>query len=93
MVDVPARLLLLARFAEAMKLLHDFGIVFGDVSSKNVAFRIPAKPRIMLGGHRQRQEKGARGAFGAQPQTLMWEPPETLGAKLQLDYFKRTRHR
>ena len=88
-VDLPTRLLLLTRFAESMKLLHDLGVVFGDVSSKNVAFRMGATPRIMLVDTDSARKKGTRGAFGAQPQTLMWEPPEALGAKRQLDYLKR----
>ena len=88
-VDLPTRLLLLARFAEAMKLLHELDIVFGDVSSKNVAFSVGAKPRIMLVDTDSARKKGTRGAFGGQPHTPMWEPPEALGAKRQLDYFKR----
>jgi serine/threonine protein kinase len=92
-VGLPARLLLLARFAESLKLLHELGIIFGDVSSKNVAFGLDAgldgKPRIMLVDTDSARKKGTRGAFGAQPHTPMWEPPEALGAKRQLDYFKR----
>jgi serine/threonine protein kinase len=88
-VDLRARLLLLARFAESMKLLHELGIIFGDVSSKNVAFSLGAKPRSMLVDTDSARRKGTRGAFGAQPQTPMWEPPEALGAKRQHDYFKR----
>jgi hypothetical protein len=88
-VDLPTRLLLLARFAEAMKLLHELGIIFGDVSSTNVAFSLGAKPRIMLVDTDSARRKGTRGAFGAQPHTPMWEPPEALGAKRPLDYFKR----
>ena len=87
-VDLPTRLLLLARFAEAMKLLHQLDIVFGDVSSKNVAFSLSAKPRIMLVDTDSARKKATRGAFGGQPHTPMWEPPEALGAKRQLDYFK-----
>ena len=88
-VDLPTRLLLLTRFAESMKLLHDLGVVFGDVSSKNVAFKMGDTPRIMLVDTDSARKKGTRGAFGAQPQTPMWEPPEALGAKRQLDYLKR----
>jgi hypothetical protein len=88
-VDRPTRLLLLSRFAESMKLLHEIDIVFGDVSSKNVAFSLGAKPRIMLVDTDSARRKGTRGAFGAQPHTPMWEPPEALTAKRQLDYYKR----
>lgn len=88
-VGLQARLLLLARFAEVMKLLHDLGVIFGDVSSTNVAFSLGAKPRAVLVDTDSARRKGTRGAFGAQPQTPMWEPPEALGAKRQLDYFKR----
>jgi serine/threonine protein kinase len=72
-----------------MKLLHELDLVFGDVSSKNVAFSLSAKPRIMLVDTDSARKKATRGAFGAQPHTPMWEPPEALGAKRQLDYFKR----
>lgn len=88
-VDLPTRLLLLTRFAEVMKLLHGLGVVFGDVSSVNVAFSVSPKPRIMLVDTDSARRKGSRGAFGAQPQTPMWEPPEALGAKRALDYHKR----
>lgn len=88
-VDLPTRLRLLTRFAEAMKLLHELGIVFGDVSSRNVAFSLGAKPRVMLVDTDSARRKGTRGAFGAQPHTPMWEPPEALGAMRQLDYYKR----
>ncbi|MGH3223961.1 MAG: hypothetical protein ACRDPY_35665, partial [Streptosporangiaceae bacterium] len=75
-VGLQARLLLLARFAEVMKLLHDLGVIFGDVSSTNVAFSLGAKPRAVLVDTDSARRKGTRGAFGAQPQTPMWEPPE-----------------
>jgi hypothetical protein len=88
-VDLPTRLLLLARFAEAMKLLHDLKVIFGDVSSKNVAFSLGARPHIMLVDTDSARMKGTRGAFGAQPHTPMWEPPEALGAKRQIDYHHR----
>jgi hypothetical protein len=89
-VGATTRLVLLARFAEAMKLLHDLGIVFGDVSAKNVAFSLAAKPHIMLVDTDSSRKKGTRGAFGAQPHTPTWEPPESLAAGRQLDYLKRT---
>ena len=88
-VDLPTRLLLLARFAEAMKLLHDLNVVFGDVSSKNVAFSPDSRPRIMLVDTDSARKKGTRGAFGAQPHTPMWEPPEALAAKRRIDYSNR----
>jgi serine/threonine protein kinase len=88
-IDLPTRLLLLTRFAEAMMLLHELDIVFGDVSSLNVALSLGAKPRVMLVDTDSARRKRTRGAFGAQPHTPMWEPPEALGAKRQLDYFKR----
>ena len=88
-VDLPTRLLLLARFAEAMKLLHDLKVIFGDVSSKNVAFSLGASPRIMLVDTDSARKKGTRGAFGAQPHTPMWQPPEALGAKRRIDYLNR----
>lgn len=88
-VDLPSRLLLLTRFAEALKLLHELGVVFGDVSATNVAFSLGAKPRVMLVDTDSARMKRTRGAFGTQPHTPMWEPPEALSAKRQLDYHKR----
>ncbi len=89
-VDQPVRLVLLARFAEAMKLLHDLGIVFGDVSAKNVAFCLGAKPRIILVDTDSARRKGTRGPFGAQPHTPSWEPPEAVSASRRIAYLKRT---
>jgi hypothetical protein len=88
-IDLPTRLLLLTRFAEAMMLLHELDIVFGDVSSLNVALSLGPKPRVMLVDTDSARRKRTRGAFGAQPHTPMWEPPEALGAKRPLDYCKR----
>jgi hypothetical protein len=91
-VNLSTRLLLLARFAEAMKLLHGLGVIVGDVSSKNVAFTAGARPRVMLVDTDSARRKGFRDAFGAQPQTPMWEPPEALAAMRQLDHLKRFGH-
>ncbi len=88
-VDQPTRLILLTRFAEAMMLLHDLGIVFGDVSARNIAFCLGAKPRVMLVDTDSARRTGTRGAFGAQPHTPTWEPPEALSANRQLTYLRR----
>ena len=88
-VDQKTRLILLTRFAEAMKLLHDLGIIFGDVSAKNVAFCLGAKPHIILVDTDSARRKGTRGPFGAQPHTPTWEPPEAVSASRQIAYLKR----
>ncbi len=71
-----------------MKLLHELGIIFGDVSSKNVAFSLGAKPRSMLVDTDSARRKGTRGAFGAHRKPRCGNLPRRL-RKRQLDYFKR----
>ena len=88
--DATARLVLLARLAEAYTLLHNLGVVVGDVNAKNVVLSTGSKPRVLVVDTDSARKKGTQGAFGGQPHTQLWEPPETLSAKRQHDHLKRT---
>lgn len=88
--DTTARLVLLARLAEAYTLLHTLGIVVGDVNAKNVVLSTGSKPRVLIVDTDSARKRGTQGAFGGQPHTQLWEPPETLAAKRKHDHLKRT---
>lgn len=88
--DVATRLKLLARLAEAYMLLHRLDIIVGDVNAKNVVLSAGSKPRVLVVDTDSARKKGTQGAFGGQPHTPHWEPPETLAAKRHHDHLVRS---
>lgn len=90
MFDIATRLQLLARLAEAYMLLHRLDIVVGDVNAKNVVLSVGSKPRVLVVDTDSARKKGTQGAFGGQPHTQLWEPPETLAAKRHHDHLVRS---
>lgn len=88
--DVATRLKLLARLAEAYMLLHRLDIIIGDVNAKNVVLSAGSKPRVLVVDTDSARKKGTQAAFGGQPHTQLWEPPETLAARRDHDHLVRS---
>lgn len=88
--DITTRLKLLARLAEAYMLLHRIGIIVGDVNARNVVLSAGRKPRVLVVDTDSTRKMGTPGAFGGQPHTSFWEPPETLAAKRHHDRLVRS---
>jgi hypothetical protein len=90
-VTVSDRLVLMTQLAFALALLHNQGWVFGDLSFKNILFRLDP-PRILLldcdgtAGLGDPRQDGKH--------TTFWEPPEyadgqgQLGQNLRTDVYK-----
>jgi hypothetical protein len=74
------RVELLAHIAYAYSLMHFADVVAGDISGGNLAYD-PAGPATMLYDVDSARLVGSSSAFGSQPHTRSWEPPEVLAAR------------
>lgn len=80
--DVPARLVLCAKLAHVLGVLHRAGFVYGDLSLNNVVFSAASPPRVMLVDCDAVQAQGS--VRVAQAHTPDWTPPECVaGARTQ----------
>lgn len=80
--DIPARLVLCAKLAHVLGVLHRAGFVYGDLSLNNVVFSAASPPRIMLVDCDAVQAPGS--APVAQAHTPDWTPPECVaGSRIQ----------
>lgn len=84
------RITLCARISATYMLLHRAGIVVGDVSARNVVFTAGERPHILVVDTDSARKEGTRGAFGSQPHTPFWEPPEALAAERLLKHASRS---
>jgi protein tyrosine kinase len=69
----------------AMGLLDRADVVYGDLSARNVLFRVHPRPAVMLVDCDAVRPKGARSALGAQPHSPDWEPPEAIESRRRRD--------
>jgi hypothetical protein len=80
-VSREVRLRLLTSTAGAYAMMHQQGVVLGDISGRNVLYDPgPAKPAIVLVDMDGVRISGTRSLHGAQPHTPYWEPPEARAA-------------
>ena len=59
--------------------------MYGDLSARNILFRLSPKPTVILVDCDAVRAHGDAAAFGAQPHSPDWEPPEALLAKRRHD--------
>jgi DNA-binding helix-hairpin-helix protein with protein kinase domain len=71
--------------AYAFGLLERAGVVYGDLSARNLLFRLRPRPTVMLVDCDAVRLRGEAAAFGAQPHSPDWEPPEALRARDRRD--------
>ena len=84
-VDLRRRLALVGRIAEAYGLMHRQKVVVGDISARNVVYDVAAAgPTVVILDADSCRIAGSVAAFGNQPQTPLWEPPESVRAVRQL---------
>ncbi len=85
-ITSPTRIALCGQIARSLGLLHRADVVFGDVSARNIIYDIdsPEVPQVILVDCDSVRLKGTRSAFGSQPHTPTWEPPESLRARNRL---------
>ncbi|WP_045744167.1 hypothetical protein [Actinoplanes rectilineatus] len=92
-VDVPAdgdlttRLRICERFAFALSLLHGAQIVYGDVSTRNVLYRLRPYPSVFLVDCDATRMSGSS-AVNRQLHSPDWNPPETGGQSAATDRYK-----
>jgi hypothetical protein len=67
----------------AMALLDKADVVYGDLSARNVLFRLHPRPAALLVDCDAVRVHGAAAAFGRQPHSPDWEPPEAHHARRQ----------
>lgn len=65
----------------AFGLLDRADVVYGDLSARNILFRLSPRPAVLLVDTDAVRPQGGAAAFGAQPHSPDWEPPEALRAK------------
>lgn len=71
--------------AYAFGLLDRADVVYGDLSARNFLFRLTPRPSVMLVDCDAVRVHGGAAAFGSQPHSPDWEPPEALRAKGRRD--------
>jgi hypothetical protein len=91
-VSMKTRIELCGQIARSLGLLHRAHVVYGDVSARNVIYdtSVRSKPDTVLVDCDSVRIAGTRSAFGSQPHTPMWEPPECQNAKKKLAIARRT---
>jgi hypothetical protein len=90
-VPMTTRIELCGQIARSLGLLHKAHVVYGDVSARNVIYdtSVISRPETVLVDCDSVRIAGTRSAFGSQPHTPMWEPPESQNAKKKLDTARR----
>lgn len=79
------RLGVAVQIAKVCAQIHEQKTVLGDISGRNMVYDTAGeRPRVMVVDADGARVEGNRGAFGSQPQTPHWEPPEALLAAQQL---------
>lgn len=69
----------------ALALLDRAEVIYGDLSARNILFRLVPRPGVLLVDCDAVRPQGGAAAFGAQPHSPDWEPPEALAAKARRD--------
>lgn len=83
--DEQQRRALCRSLAYAMGLLDRADVVYGDLSARNLLFRLSPKPSVKLVDCDAVRSQGGAAAFGAQPHSPDWEPPESIRARKRRD--------
>jgi hypothetical protein len=89
-LSVATRLRICAQIVSTYAMVHQADIIAGDISARNVVFQHdPTATRVLLVDCDSARPRGARSAFGDQPHTPNWEPPEALAAIRRLQAARR----
>lgn len=90
-VPIKTRIELCGQIARCLGLLHKAHVVYGDVSARNIIYdtSVKSRPEVVLVDCDSVRIAGTRSAFGSQPHTPMWEPPESRNAKTKLAVARR----
>ncbi|NNN15357.1 MAG: hypothetical protein HKL82_05790 [Acidimicrobiaceae bacterium] len=83
--DESQRLDLCRSLSFAMVMLHKLDVVYGDLSARNILFRVLPKPAVLLVDCDAVRPKGGAAPLGAQPHSPDWEPPEAVKARARRD--------
>ncbi len=84
-IDWRQRIAIARRIAEVYADLHADNVVAGDISGRNVVYDAGGNnPQVLVVDADACRLQRSRGAFGSQPQTPFWEPPEALLAARRL---------
>lgn len=80
-VTQDVRIRLVGRIAATYALMHNAGVVIGDISGRNLVYNPDADlPAALVYDADSARLEGTRSPFGSQPHTPRWEPPEALAA-------------
>lgn len=85
--DLHSRLLICAHMAYAMMIIHGAGLVYGDLSSRNVLYRLQPAPTIMLVDCDAVRVRGS-GVVVAQQNSPDWNAPEGGPQSQDSDRYK-----
>lgn len=83
--DPDQRRALVRSMVHAMGLLDRVEVVYGDLSARNVLYRLSPRPAVHLVDCDAVRVRGAAAAGKRQPHSPDWEPPEALLAKRRKD--------
>lgn len=84
-LDEQQRRALCRSLAYGLGLLDRADVVYGDLSARNLLYRVSPRPGVMLVDCDAVRPHGGAAAFGAQPHSPDWEPPEALLARRRRD--------
>jgi DNA-binding helix-hairpin-helix protein with protein kinase domain len=87
LMSLADRLAVCRDLALALALLHEYGVVFGDVNAKNVLFRKHPEPAVMLVDCDAARIKGSAPVV-RQLSAPDWEPPEGSVLTQETDMYK-----
>ncbi|GIF73797.1 hypothetical protein [Asanoa siamensis] len=84
------RLGVAVQIAKVCARVHEQKLVLGDISGRNMVYDLDGpRPRVMVVDADGARLEGSQGAFGGQPHTPHWEPPEALLAAARLRAARR----
>jgi DNA-binding helix-hairpin-helix protein with protein kinase domain len=83
--DEDQRRQLCRSLAYAFGLMDRADVVYGDLSALNFIYRLTPRPAVLLVDCDAVRLHGEAAAFGPQPHSPDWEPPEALRARAQGD--------
>jgi hypothetical protein len=89
-VDIRRRIEIVGRIAEVYGVMHRQNVVIGDISARNVAYDVStASPTVVVLDADSCRIARTMAAFGNQPHTPLWEPPEAVQATRQIELAAR----
>jgi hypothetical protein len=88
--SIRERLAIAVQIAKVYAYLHEGRMVAGDISGRNIVYDpTGGRPRVLVVDADSARMEGGRGAFGSQPHTPHWEPPEAMAAVRHLRALQR----